>query len=406
MFRILLCTFLLFSVLLPAVTLASGNKFILPESERGEADKVEVDSSNILIEDFSGKENFRRLSPDSFAGVLGLPQKNIRWYPAVDPENLNRMMLRETSQSFDNSVIVFTESTGKKDGPNGTRLIFADTINLIVLKLYDLPFYAYEIRCQGSSGKVWFLRKAQPDTLRDSSGFGILDAKTGEIISEVSLKTLPKRMYPHITGRFAWILENGKLYRLFTDGRKELYLELKEEIKDFKPSPDTQYIAFVAGKQTRLYSSEDKTLVYTVKMVPDTTFVFLNGEPPRLLLGRNLSSFESLTWPETLYLVTKGAPRLIFANLSGTVVPDQSGRAFYSIKPKNRIEKRDSATGKFMSSTNVGSLRPETPGKPVMLFNAAETGFFLIFDSVGGLSKIDATPRRWRKLGIMRPWTE
>ena len=185
MFRSFLCAILLFSVLLPAAVLASGGKFILPESELGDTAKVEIDSSNILIEAFSGKEQFRRLSPDSFAGVLGIPQKNIRWYPAVDPENLNRMMLRETSQSFDNSVVIFTENIGKKDGPNGSRLIFTDTINLVVLKLIELPFYAYEIRCQGSSGKIWYLRKAQPDTLRDTSGFGIYDVKNEEIISEV-----------------------------------------------------------------------------------------------------------------------------------------------------------------------------------------------------------------------------
>ena len=406
MFRSFLCAILLFSILLPAAVLASGGKFILPESELGEAAKVEVDSSNILIEAFSGKEQFRRLSPDSFAGVLGLPQKNIRWYPAVDPENLNRMMLRETSQSFDNSVVIFTESTGKKDGPNGSRLVFADTINMVVLKLIELPFYAYEIRCQGSSGKIWYLRKAQPDTLRDISGFGIYDVKNEEVVSEIEMKTLPKRLYPHITGRFAWILENGKICCLYPDGRKELYLGLKEEIKDFKPSPDCQFLAVFTEKQTKLYSADDKKLVYNINIVPDSTFVFLGGDPPSFLIGKNLSNFESLTWPETLYLVRKGQPRLIMSNLSGTVVADHSGRAFYSIKPKNHIEKRDSETGKYMSSASVTSLKPDTPGKPQLLFNAAEPGFFLIFDSVGGLNKIDATPRRWRKLGMMRPWTE
>ena len=88
------------------------------------------------------------------------------------------------------------------------------------------------------------------------------------------------------------------------------------------------------------------------------------------------------------------------------MVADHSGRAFYSIKPKNYIEKRDSETGKYMSSANVSSLKPDAPGKPQMLFNAAEPGFFLFFDTVGGLNKVDATPRRWRKLGMMRPWTE
>jgi|GEM_PF-1963596 len=405
MFRIFLFTFLLISVLLPAAH-ASGTKFTLPEDERGEADKVEVDSSNVLIEAHSGKEQFRRLSPDSFAGVLGIPPESIRWYPAMNPANLNKMLLRETSQSFDNSVIIFNEITGTQNGPYGTRLIFVDTVNLAVLKLINLPYHAYEVRGQGSSGKIWFLRKGQPDTLRDFSGFGILNVKTGEIVSEQKLKNLPKRMYPHITGRFAWILENEKIYRLFPDGRKDLYLEIPGGISDFKPSPDTQYIAVVTKKETLMYSTLDKKLVYKVKMVPDSTFVFLSGEPPRLLIGRNLNKISGLDWPETLYLVTRGAPRLIFSNLTGSVVADPSGRAFYSLKPKNRIEKRESTTGKFMSSFNVTSLKPDTPGKPELLFHAAETGFFIIFDSVGGLNKVDATPRRWRKLKMMRPWTE
>ena len=406
MFRIFLFTFLLFSVLLPAAH-ASGTKFTLPEDERGEAETVAVDSSNILVEAFSGNEQLRRLPPDSFAGVLGIPSENIRWYPAMNPANLNQMMLRETTQSFDNSVIIFNEITGAANGPHGTRIIFVDTINLIILKLVNLPYHAYEIRCQGSSGKIWFLRKGQPDTLRDSSGFCIFDVKTESIVSEQKLATLPKRMYPHITGRFAWILENEKIYRLFPDGRKDLYLEIPGGISDFKPSPDTQYIAVVTNKkETRVYSTLTKEVAYKVKMVPDSTFIFLNGEPPRLLIGRNLNHIAGLTWPETLYLITKGAPRLIFSDLFGSVVADPSGRAFYSIKPKNRIEKRDSSSGKTMSSFNVTSLKPDTPGKPVLLFHAAESGFFIIFDSVGGLNKIDATPRRWRKLKMMRPWTE
>lgn len=406
MFRISLCTFLLLSLLLFAVSAdASGNKFILPEEERDDTVKIEVDTSNILIEAFSGKENFRRVSPDSFAGVLGRPTQNIRWYPAADPENRNRMLIRETSQSFDNSVIVFVESTGKTDGPKGSRILFVDTVNLIVLKMLELPFRVSEVRCQGSSGKIWYLRTAQPDTLNDSSGFGIIDAKTGETLTEKKLQTLPKRMYPHFTGQFAWILEKNQILRLFPNGKKELFLKLPE-IREMKVSPDCMYLAVVTEKETRLYSAMDASLIYRVKLVPDQTFVFLSGEPPRLLLGQSISSVGNLAWPERLYLVTNGAPRLIFSNLSGSVVADPSGRVFYSIKPKNRIEKRNSTTGQYMSSYMVTSLKPDTPGKPEMLFHAAENGYFLIFDTVGGLNKIDATPRRWKKIGMMRPWTE
>ena len=406
MFRNFLCAFLLFSFFLTAESAeVTGNKFILPEEERGEAEKVEVDSSNILEEAFSGKEQFRRISPDSFAGVLGRPSRNIRWYPATDPENLNRMLIRETSQSFDNSVVLFVETTGKKDGPKGSRLIFIDTVNLIVLKRIELPFLASEVRCQGSSGKVWYLRKGQPDTLRDSSGFGILNVKTGAFETEHKLESLPKCMYPHITGQFAWIMEGEKILRLYPDGRKEIFLKVPG-INELKISPDCQYLAAITEKETRLYSTMDAKLVYRVKLVPDQTFLFLSGEPPRLLIGKNHSSIRGLDWPETLYLVTRGAPRLIFSNLSGSVVADSSGRAFYSMKPRNRIEKRDSSSGQYMSAAMVTSLKPDTAGKPEILFHAAENGYFLIFDTVGGLSKIDATPRRWKKIGIMRPWTE
>ena len=158
MFRNFLCAFLLFSFFLTAESAeVTGNKFILPEEERGEAEKVEVDSSNILEEAFSGKEQFRRISPDSFAGVLGRPSRNIRWYPATDPENLNRMLIREASQSFDNSVVLFVETTGKKDGPKGSRLIFIDisrkicpTQKLLGMKHKEIPTYPQSIRFQAA----------------------------------------------------------------------------------------------------------------------------------------------------------------------------------------------------------------------------------------------------------------
>lgn len=406
MFRTSLHAFLLFSFLICIAPVnASEGKFILPEDEQERAEKIEVNTSNLLVEDFTGRENFRRISPDSFAGVLGRPARNTRWYPAANPENVNQMLIRESHQSFDNSVIVFVEATGSQNGPKGSRILFIDTVNLFVLKMLELPFYAMEVRCQGSSGKIWYLRKGQPDTLNDSSGFGILDAVSGEILEEHKLSVLPKRLYPHFTGKFAWIMEKDQVMRLYPDGKKELFLKLPN-LKEMKVSPDCMYLAAVTDKETRLYSTSDAKLVYNVKIVPDQTFVFLNGEPPRLLLGRSTSKFGNLDWPETLYLVTKGAPRLIFSNLSGSIVADPSGRAFYAIKPKNRVEKRESTTGTFMSSYIVTSLKPTTPGKPVRLFQAAENGYFIMFDSVGGLNKIDATPRRWKKIHMMRPWTE
>ncbi len=141
-------------------------------------------------------------------------------------------------------------------------------------------------------------------------------------------------------------------------------------------------------------------------MVPDSTFLFLGGESPRLLIGRNQNKISGLDWPETLYMVNKGSARLMFSNLSGSVAADSSGRVFYAVKPKSRIEKRDSVSGQVMNAYLTTSLRPETPGKTVQLFQASEPGHFIIFDTVGGLSKVDATPRRWRKTGMMRPWTE
>lgn len=406
MVRSYLTIFLLFSACLSAIAAEpSGNTFIVPEEERSDVETVVVDSSNILEEDFSGKESFRRVPADSFAGVLGRPAKNIRWYPAADPNNPNRTMIRETSQSFDNSVIVFTENTGKREGPNGTRLIFVDTVNLIVLRRIELPFWIQEVRCQGSSGKVWYLRKAQPDQLRDSSGFGILDVRSGEILTEQKLETLPKRMYPHITGKYAWILEDEKVFHLYPNGEKKLFLDVPGAA-ELKVSPDGLYLAIITGKDTRLYSAINGKLVYKVNLVPGLTFVFLGGDPPRLLIGVGNSGFKNLSWPETLYMVSKGSPRYLFNNLSGPVVSDPSGRAFYAIKPKNRIEKLDSVSGKYMSSSIVTSLKPDTPGRPEQLYQAMESGFFIIYDSVGGLNKIDAIPRRWRKLGMMRPWTE
>ena len=406
MFRILFSVFLLFCILSDGSgQQTSGRKFILPEEERDDAVRVSVDSSNILREDFSGKERFRRISPDSFAGAIGMPSKNIRWTPARDQDNLNLMLLRETVQSFDNSVILFSEITGAKDGPFGTRLIFIDTVNLLVLKIVELPFIVENVRCQGSSGNIWFYRKAQPDTLKDTTAFCIYNVRKNEFVTELALESIPKRMAPHITGRFAWILEGNDIKKMYPDGKTEAFLTIPGAA-DIRLSPDCQHIAVITDKETRLYSTENGSLLSRVKMVPDSTFLFLGGESPRLLIGRNQNKISGLDWPETLYMVNKGSARLLFSNLSGSVAADSSGRAFYAVKPKNRIEKRDSTSGQVMNSYLTTSLRPETPGKTVQLFQASEPGHFIIFDTVGGLSKVDATPRRWRKTGMMRPWTE
>lgn len=406
MFRSFLCVFLLFCIVSPILSQEkSGRKFILPEDEQDESAEIKVDSSNILVEAFSGQEGFRRISKDSFAGVIGMPEKHIRWYPAQDQENLNRMLIQEVSQSFDNSVVVFTEQTGVQGGPRGTRIIIVDTVNLVVMKIIELPFLAREIRCQGSSGKIWFLRKAQPDTLKDSSALCILDVKAEKIEKNISLITLPDRLYPHITGTFAWTLEDGNVFRYYTNGKRELFRNVPKAV-DLKISPDCQFLAVITEKETQVYSTDSAEMLYRVKMVPDQTFLFLGGEPPRILIGKNTSGIAGLEWPETLYMVNKGSARQLCNNLIGSVVLDPSGRVFYAMKPKKRIEKRDSTTGRVMTSYFTTGLKPVTPGTTYKLFHAAEPGHFLLFDTAGGINKIDATPRRWKKIRMMRPWTE
>ena len=250
MIRSLLLIFCAICLTAPFHAESAGVKFIVPAEEREDLPKIETDSSNLRIEPFTGGENFLPLPEDSFAAALGMPEEHIRWVPEQDPVMINNMRLRGTDSSFDNSVLLLAETTGKKDGPNGTRIILYSTTNLIVLRVIELPCLAREIRCEGSSGRIWFLREPQPDTLMDSPAVCILNAKSGKIEQEIPLKSLPSRLYPHITGKFAWVLRGQEVNRLYPDGKEQKYLKL-EGVKDMVFSPDRRFFALQTTDETK-----------------------------------------------------------------------------------------------------------------------------------------------------------
>lgn len=364
-----------------------------------------MDSSNLRIEPFSGEEAFRELSGESFAAAIGMPEEHIRWVPAMEPGNASRMWLQEFSLSFDYSVLLLSERTGEKDGPFGTRILLFSTNNLVALRVIELPYIAREIRCEGCSGRLWFLREPQPDTLRDSAALCILDVKEGKLIQEIPLKSVPDRMVPHITGKFAWIYEKGVLSRVYSDGNIQKVLQVKDG-KDLSFSPDCEYFTVMTKTGFEVYSSGTVRRINKTDFVSGNTFLYLNGDPPGFLVGKSKSGIPGLFWLETLYIVTEGKIRIFSDDLSGSIVPDFSGKSFFAVKPNGRIERLNAVTGKTVGYCIHRSLKPAYPGNILHLFPLNEPDRFLIFDTAGGLSKVDASTKRWHRVQSMRPWTE
>ena len=104
--------------------------------------------------------------------------------------------------------------------------------------------------------------------------------------------------------------------------------------------------------------------------------------------------------------MSSGSERQIIDTLSGSLVPDISGKYCYAVLPGAKIGRIDIQSGKMEGYAFFHSLKPVKPGNILMLFPLSEPCRFLVFDTVGGFSKVDAVTKRWKKIGSMRPWTE
>ncbi len=109
--------------------------------------EVADDSSNIIKEKkgvdekdtFDDSEFIMKTPPDCLAGKLPSSNEKIVWMPKWSFEGTGGVRLPAFSLSQDKSVLAIIETTGTREGPNGSRIILINTYNWQIMRIHEFP---------------------------------------------------------------------------------------------------------------------------------------------------------------------------------------------------------------------------------------------------------------------------
>lgn len=109
--------------------------------------EVTDDASNIIKEKKSPdeKDTFEdsditmKTPPECLAGKLPSNNEKIIWTPKWYFEGIGGARLPAFSLSKDKSVLAVVETTGTREGPNGSRIILFNTYNWQILRIHEFP---------------------------------------------------------------------------------------------------------------------------------------------------------------------------------------------------------------------------------------------------------------------------
>lgn len=109
--------------------------------------EVVEDSSNILKEKkspdekntFDDSEIVLKTPPECLAGRLPPNNEKIIWTPKWSFEGTGGVRLPCFSLSQDKSILAIIETTGTREGPNGSRIILFNTYNWQILRIHEFP---------------------------------------------------------------------------------------------------------------------------------------------------------------------------------------------------------------------------------------------------------------------------
>lgn len=113
-----------------------------------EKQKVEDKADNVLIEnkkDYDGNDTVAEVDPliiqDTPAGSLAQKitskKKIYRWYPKWRFSGMGGPWLPDAKISEDKTVLAIVETTGEKEGPNGSRIVLINTCNWQILRIHE-----------------------------------------------------------------------------------------------------------------------------------------------------------------------------------------------------------------------------------------------------------------------------
>lgn len=331
---------------------------------------------------------------DSLAARLTRTAKDgkvIVWTPMKAPVAMSPVRLPDMKISPDSSVIAFVETTGKSEGPFGSRLVLMNTHTWSVIRIVEVPGRNIkQITWIPGTVSVGALCSAQK-SMRQEEGLAVIDLRKGKETGFIPV--------PPGTGRTAFladkkgnlILSHPEKAELMLIPADDLSAEKQRSIPTEAPdaaaaiSPDGRYLASAAvngANVIRIFKTSDWQPLDTVKL----------AEPVRLkqifFLKNGIRDFFLTGTPEgagtSSVMVQAGVCRTLDGWASGFGAVDAgTGTVINVLRERNMISVLDAASGAERHRIDTNRADPGLDNNGVI------AGFCLV-PAVKGMAALDS----------------
>lgn len=373
----------------------SSLKVRIPHEELQERPVIQVDRSNLRIEELLPSKDEKKRKPDSssLAARLGEPEKDIHWVPAWNPSGAGSLRLRSVVSSPDRSVIACLEETGTiGKGPYGGRLLLVDAVGRRILKVFEIGRRITRIALDPAAmSAVCFAEKQ--DALSQPSGFAVIDLRSG---LETGFVPAEKPV--------SFLARGGRIYTARANGEIEVFQPGVPGRKTFRTgvspqlelSGDGKLLIAASDDAVRFYHSDSLREARSVKLPPGTQlFRMVQGAPDASLLFYSTGTGSGKS---KVFLVMENGVKEVSDDSSGEIAFNPRDKALFCGRLlRNRLYRLDPNTFAELSYCDPKNLRPVTSGKTLALFCGPSPGEVIVLDSRGALYSLQSVRKRWRK---------
>lgn len=376
------------------------------KTDRWKKKKVEDDADNVLIEnkdDYNGNDPIAEVDPliiqdtpaNSFAQKITSHKKIYRWYPKWHFSGMGGPQLPDAKISEDKTVLAIVETTGEKEGPNGSRIVLINTCNWQVLRIHEFKNRFISKICF-IPNSIWLACWGEKQvSLKQPYSLTIINCRTGKEIS--SNKKMRTPISDLIATGTKLVIKPLKTKHLLMYNFHDLSFGKKVSCSDrqgvLATSANKLLFALGGDRFIEIFSAGGESL-NKVKL-PDGFKV-------------NVLSFTANT--NHLAAVSKDGNALYFLNKSvrtitdmaaGNIlryIPEEKGLAIKQMK-KNEIVLYQIPMLKSMYSIFPGKLKPRTRADVTFLaFLPFEKKKYLVLDKHGNLYCLfKKGKRKWKK---------
>lgn len=336
------------------------------------------------------RQNWEKRTPlpaDSLAAkISGKEGKtSLQWVPTRIPGSVYGTRLPDLALSNDQSVFAFVETTGKEDGPFGSRIVLMNAHSWTVIRIIETERQIIKVCFAGNTMNLAAVCKKQ-DELKQFAGLAVFHLKSGK---EVSFRKLPEslcgQMLSDRSGRI-YLGDKAKTelrrFQLPDETNEPQIIAVDEVDPVLALSPNGKLLA-VGGTNGRinLYKISDMRPISTVnipKGYPLSQIIFIDNNKSFICAAKPDSNTPSFVLRANQVFHLQG-----YSSGFNSITPD--GKTLIHAKKVNgELEMLNPVSLQQEDRVIPDSIQPVTRGgDPQFVFFLEANRTFAVLDSKG-----------------------